>query len=89
MNINLQGVDEAFNIPLACLNAIKGTPLPLDICSFMVGNQRRWSFMTMAAGLMCDLDLGTEHLRWMGDGRFVYGFLRGSESIHSFPLRSL
>ena len=25
------------------------------------------------------LDLGTEHLRWLGDTRFIYGFVRGSE----------
>jgi len=28
-------------------------------------------------GLMADVDIKTEHLRWMGDTRFVYGFLRG------------
>lgn len=26
---------------------------------------------------MADLDLGTEHLRWMGDGRFILGYLQG------------
>ena len=25
--------------------------------------------------------LGTEHLRWMGDARFMYGFLKGSECL--------
>ena len=25
--------------------------------------------------------IGTEHLRWMGDARFMYGFLRGSECL--------
>jgi hypothetical protein len=33
-------------------------------------------------GLMADLDINTEHLRWMGDTRFLYGFLRGSAFIH-------
>lgn len=27
---------------------------------------------------MADLDLGTEHLRWMGDTRFMVGLLKGS-----------
>lgn len=54
--------------------------------------------MSVAIGLMADLDIGTEHLRWMGDTRFVYGFLRGSEFVclvyrttprsHSPPFRS-
>jgi hypothetical protein len=33
--------------------------------------------MSGSMGLMADLDIKTEHLRWMGDTRFVYGFLRG------------
>lgn len=27
---------------------------------------------------MVDLDIGTENLRWLGDSRFVYGFVRGA-----------
>ena len=30
---------------------------------------------------MADLDLGTEHLRWMGSSRFVYGYLRGGKYL--------
>ena len=37
--------------------------------------------MSVSIGLMADLDIKTEHLRWMGDTRFVYGFLRGGASI--------
>jgi hypothetical protein len=33
-------------------------------------------------GLMADLDINTEHLRWMGDTRFIYGFLRGGGFTH-------
>ena len=36
------------------------------------------SYMSVSMGLMADLDINTEHLRWMGDTRFTYGFLRGS-----------
>jgi hypothetical protein len=25
--------------------------------------------------------IGTEHLRWMGDARFMYGFLKGGECL--------
>ncbi len=95
--INLFGVKDTFNVPLACLNAIKGHPLPLDLCAIVRRRaasespaeaaadgegflERRWSFMSQAMGLMCDLDLGTENMRWMGDARFVVGFLKGSES---------
>lgn len=37
--------------------------------------------MSQSLGLMADLDIGTEHLRWMGDTRFMVGLLRGGECI--------
>lgn len=51
----------------------------MDLGSVLLlpSNERRVSFLSAALGLMVDLDLGTEHLRWMGDGRFVWGFVRG------------
>lgn len=33
---------------------------------------------------MADLDLGTEHLRWMGDARFMVGLLKGSTFFFAF-----
>lgn len=85
MCINLMGVEETFNVPLACLNVIKGAQaggsidrrkkrtsedaddtgllcagksLPFDLCSITQGDERRFSFMSLAAGLMCDVDIG-------------------------------
>lgn len=54
--------------------------MKVDAFSFVQGDKRTISFMSQALGIMADLDLGTEHLRWMGDTRFVYGLVRGSES---------
>jgi len=51
--------------------------MKIDLFSFTQGNQRRISFMSQTIGLMADLDIETEHLRWMGDLRFIWGFLRG------------
>jgi sphingosine kinase len=50
--------------------------MPLDLFSITQGDKRNFSYMSQAIGLMADLDLGTTHLRWMGDGRFMYGFIR-------------
>lgn len=36
---------------------------------------------------MVDLDIGTENLRWMGDTRFVLGFLKGVVSSKNFKAR--
>lgn len=77
MSINLLGLEDGFDIALACLNAIKGEEMSLDICSAATPEKRRFSFMSVAMGLMAEVDLGTEHLRWLGDTRFVYGFVKG------------
>lgn len=56
-----------------------GQPFAVDLCSILLlpSKERHVSFLSTALGLMVDLDLGTEHLRWMGDARFMYGFIRG------------
>lgn len=76
---NLFGVEDTFNVELATLNIIKGQNLPVDLCSvlLMPSGKRRVSFLSQALGLMVDADIGTENLRWMGDSRFMYGFIRG------------
>lgn len=53
--------------------------MKVDVCSLVQGEKQSLSYMSQAVGLMADLDLGTEHLRWMGDARFVFGYLRGGE----------
>lgn len=53
--------------------------MKVDLFSFTQGNQKRISFMSQTIGLMADVDIETEHLRWMGDLRFVLGFLRGGK----------
>lgn len=54
--------------------------MKVDLFSFMQDDKRTISFMSQSLGLMADLDIGTEHLRWMGDTRFIVGLLRGSTS---------
>jgi sphingosine kinase len=50
------------------------------VYSISQGDKTYLSFLSQALGLMADLDLGTEALRWMGDGRFIVGYLRGGEA---------
>ncbi|ETW85853.1 hypothetical protein HETIRDRAFT_311241, partial [Heterobasidion irregulare TC 32-1] len=76
-SINLLGIEEGLDISAAALNAVKGRPMKVDLCSILQNGKRSFSFMSQCVGLMADLDLGTEHLRWMGSNRFVYGYLRG------------
>jgi sphingosine kinase len=41
--------------------------MPVDIFSMTQGEKRILSFVSQAVGLMAELDIGTEHLRFMGD----------------------
>ncbi|KAL1701407.1 ATP-NAD kinase-like domain-containing protein [Schizophyllum commune] len=84
--LNLLGLADGFDVVAAALNAIRGHPMPVDLFSLVQDGKRSVSFMSQALGLMADLDLGTEHLRWMGDARFVYGFIRGVLSQKPCPI---
>lgn len=53
--------------------------MKVDVFSLTQNGKRTISFMSQAMGLMADLDIGTEHLRWMGDSRFIVGLIRGCE----------
>lgn len=81
---------DGFDVVAAALNAIKGKPMKVDVFSVTQGGKRTISFMSQALGLMADLDIGTEHLRWMGDARFMYGLFRGCKfsKCHSFCVRN-
>jgi sphingosine kinase len=48
---------------------------------------RKWCHISIALGLMVDLDIGTEHMRWIGDTRFMIGFLKGVAVNKNFQCR--
>lgn len=89
--LNLLGVHDGFNLLLAALNAIKGKPLSIDLCtvtqlepsctsspSNTTPKYKRWfSFLSQAVGMMADVDINTEALRMIGDTRFILGFIHG------------
>ncbi|KAI9670568.1 MAG: sphinganine kinase lcb4 [Alyxoria varia] len=72
MSWNLNGTDSP---SLAALAVVKGLKTPMDLASITQGDKRTLSFLSQAVGIVAETDLGTEHLRWMGDARFTYGFL--------------
>lgn len=61
--------------------------MPVDLFSVTQDNNRFFSFFTQCIGLMSELDLWTEHLRFMGSSRFQYGFLRGLIKFRSCPAK--
>ncbi|KAM0752522.1 hypothetical protein T439DRAFT_210136 [Meredithblackwellia eburnea MCA 4105] len=86
LNVNLHGPKRADDRIWAALSVVKGTVFGLDLCSVTQGEKHFYSFLSQAQGLMADLDLGTEHLRWMGDTRFVYGYIQGSLAGRRYPV---
>ncbi|EDR14311.1 uncharacterized protein LACBIDRAFT_306015 [Laccaria bicolor S238N-H82] len=87
LSLNLLGIKDGFDVGLAALNVIKGRPMKVDLFSMTQGGKRSLSFMSQALGLMADLDLGTEHLRWMGDTRFMVGLLKGIAQLKPCPIQ--
>ncbi|KAJ7507087.1 ATP-NAD kinase-like domain-containing protein [Mycena galericulata] len=77
LSVNIMGPIKVLDVAYATLNAIKGQPIPLDVCSITQGNTRIYSFLSQAFGLMADLDMGTEWIRWVGGFRFTLGYLYG------------
>ena len=72
MSWNLNGTDSN---SIAALSVVKGIRTPLDLVSITQGTTRTLSFLSQSVGIIAESDLGTEHLRWLGDARFTYGFL--------------
>lgn len=72
MSWNLNGTGST---SMAALCVVKGIRTPLDLTSITQGDRRTLSFLSQSLGIVAEVDLGTEHLRWMGSARFTYGFL--------------
>ena len=72
MSWNFNGTDSN---SIAALCVVKGIRTALDLASVTQGEKRTLSFLSQAFGIVADVDLGTENLRWMGSARFTYGFL--------------
>ncbi|GAA5961165.1 hypothetical protein JCM3765_001250 [Sporobolomyces pararoseus] len=70
------------------LVGLKGTEKKIDLSSVtQKGGKRTFSFLTQAFGLMADLDLGTEHLRFLGDFRFTLGYIQGALTRRRYPMK--
>ncbi|GAA5856751.1 hypothetical protein JCM8547_008821 [Rhodosporidiobolus lusitaniae] len=96
---SLLGPEKVGDLGWAALAALKGNPIPLDLCAFTQRSSSStsssspssptiiplYSFLSQAFGLMADLDLGTEHLRFLGDLRFTVGYVQGALKRVRYP----
>ncbi|KZP11950.1 hypothetical protein FIBSPDRAFT_870708 [Athelia psychrophila] len=76
-SLNILGTKDGVDCAAATLNAIKGRPMKVDLFLLTQGGKTAISTMTQALGLMAECDLGTDGWRWMGELRFMLGYLRG------------
>jgi sphingosine kinase len=67
-----------WNVATAVHAIVKGQQRALDIATVLQASppRRCFSFLSINFGLVTNLDIGTEHLRWMGGTRFVVGALQ-------------
>ncbi len=79
---NLCGTGSA---SLAALCFVKGLRTAFDLVSITQGNRRTLSFLSQAVGIVAEVDLATEHLRWIGELRFMYGFLTRLVNKRVYP----
>ncbi|KAG1891068.1 ATP-NAD kinase-like domain-containing protein [Suillus subluteus] len=86
MSLNLLGLQDGLDVCAATLNVLKGQPLKTDLFSFTQGDRCRISFMSQTIGITADIDIETEHLRWMGDIRFIVGYIRAIIARKSCPI---
>jgi sphingosine kinase len=69
---NLAGTGD---VSAATLSIIKSIRKPLDLVSISQGEERFLSFLSQSFGIIAEVDLGTEELRWMGGFRFTVGLM--------------
>lgn len=87
--VNLMGPVHAFDYSLAALSVVKGRAMALDLCSITRGphpSRRTYGFLSCGLGLVAELDVGTEHLRMLGNLRFVLGYIYGSIFRSRYPI---
>jgi sphingosine kinase len=64
------------DIAAATLNAVKGRTMRIDLCSVTQKDKRIIAFLSQTAGLMVDLVVETEYIRWLGSSRLILGYIR-------------
>ncbi|EIW85152.1 hypothetical protein CONPUDRAFT_79840 [Coniophora puteana RWD-64-598 SS2] len=87
LSLNILGLKDGLDPCAAALNALKGKQMKLDLFSLNMHDEKRFAFLSHALGLMAELDRNTEPLRWMGDIRFMLGFLYEVARLKTCPIQ--
>lgn len=86
--ISCLGEKRGFDPAFAALQIVKGRSMAIDLCSVVYDDHRYFSFLSQNYGTTAYADLGTEHLRWMGDARTVVGLLHEIFARNSYNIQA-
>lgn len=56
--------------------------MKIDLCTITQGKERYYSFLSQAYGVMADVDLGTEHMRYGLDDKANQSCMKQTASLH-------
>lgn len=76
-------------ITSGALNAVFGKPCPVDLVEVSLPRQKLYSFLSVGWGLISDIDIESEGLRFIGDSRFVLWSIYRSFGRYIFFLISI
>lgn len=65
--------EQPLDLTSAIYAVIRGYTQPLDICSVVTPTQKMYSFLSVAWGIISDVDIESEKYRYMGNTRFLVG----------------
>lgn len=67
-----------WGVATAAYVAIKGRKSSIDVATIIQPSTNTiiFSFLSVTFGLIANLDIGTENLRWMGGQRFIWGAIK-------------
>lgn len=88
-----------WDVETAAVAIVKGVMGKLDIASVLqpsaasdpseqgLGGKRFYSFLSTVFGLLSNIDIGTEHLRWMGEARYTHKVIQEAMALRPYPCR--
>ncbi|KAG0740704.1 hypothetical protein G6F57_011205 [Rhizopus arrhizus] len=86
--ISILGEKRGFDPVYTAFQVVKGQSMALDLCSVTFDDHSYYSFLSQNYGITSYADLGTEHMRWMGDTRTVVGLLQEIFSRHTYGIEA-
>ncbi|ORY75424.1 ATP-NAD kinase-like domain-containing protein [Protomyces lactucae-debilis] len=84
-NGSAKSIYDTHNVVECALAVVKGVETPIDLMSITQGQRRFLSYFSVSFGVIADGDLGTEHMRWMGEARFTVGVLQRIMTRTAYP----